>query len=118
MSNNSYDIVSSQFTQKKATHILNKYPNKRPVVIWDINNNMFIKKRKFIVDENLTLGQLLFVIRKRCDLNQSEALFIFIIYPENTYTLPILGKTIGEVYGTSSIDGFLRIIISKEETFG
>ncbi len=115
---NSYEPFAEQFSQSKATELLRKYPKKRPVIIWETFNDIHIDKRKFITDSNLTMGQLLYVIRKRCHLTHEDALFAMTIDSKGTPTLPLLNKTIGELYATSSVNGFLRIIISREETFG
>ena len=62
----------------------------------------------------MTIGQFLFVIRKRIKLEPSHALFITI-----NCKLTTASKTVGEVYSDEQDeDGFLYVIYTNENTFG
>ena len=73
-----------------------------------------IDKHKFLVPNDLTVGQFLYVIRKRIQLNKEQALFIYI-----NNILPTTSDSISYVYNTYvDPDGFLYIQYSGENTFG
>ena len=62
----------------------------------------------------MSLGQFIYVIRKRIKLQANEALFILVnnvLQPSN--------KSIQEIYEDhKDVDNFLYIIYSSENTFG
>jgi len=105
-----------KYTQDTATRIINKYKNRLPVLLWQIGPDIKIKKRKFIVPRDLTIGQFLYVLRKQMDkMTATEGLFIF-VHDKNSM-LPVTAM-IDKVYNENNIDGFLRLTITKENTFG
>ena len=100
----------------ESTKIIKKYPDRLPVIIEKcIKSDIIdIDKNKYLVPTDLTLGQFLYVIRKRIKLESSKALFFFI-----NNTLCSNTQTISEVYNTyKDKDGFLYITYSSENTFG
>ena len=71
------------FEQRLATstQILAKYPDKIPVIVERAPNNTSIPdidKHKYLVPADITVGQFLFVIRKRIKLAPEQALFLFV----------------------------------------
>ena len=67
-----------------------------------------------IVDFLNSFSQFLYIVRKRINLNQSEALFLFV----NNKLVPS-NKSIFDVYDKEQDkDGFLYIIYNNENTFG
>ena len=102
--------------KEESSRIKNRYPDRIPVIVQknpdsDIQD---IDKQKYLVPTDLTLGQFLFVIRKRIKLPAEKALFVFIdnIYPPQAAFL----SSIYESYCDE--DGFLYITYSGENTFG
>ena len=62
----------------ESNKILKKYPDRVPVIVEkhhdsDIND---IDKSKYLVPKDMTMGQFLFVVRKRIKLGPEQALFI------------------------------------------
>jgi GABA(A) receptor-associated protein len=113
-----YDLTHT-FEQRseEIKKILIKYPNRIPVLI-EKNNSSDIPsttKCKLLVPYDLTVGQLIYVIRKQLNsLPAEKALFIFV-----NNTLPMTGASILSLYEKhKSPDGFLRIVYSGENTFG
>ena len=54
----------------ETTEILNKYPNRIPCILERIDNNTtidLIDKKKFLVPEDLTMSQFIYVIKKRVE---------------------------------------------------
>ena len=102
---------------KESENILKKYPNRIPVIVEksnrckDIND---IDKSKFLVPNDLTMNQFIYVIRKRLKLSAEKALFIFI----NNKILPN-SKTLNEIYQEEKDeDNFLYMNYANENTFG
>ena len=103
--------------QKEAVDIRLKHPNRTPVICEksDRSNVPLIDKKKFLVPDDLTTGQFLYVIRKRMKMAPSEALFLM----TEGGSLPPTSATLSEIYTKSkSDDGFLYLTYTGENTFG
>ncbi len=108
---------TQSFAQRKneSTQMLNRYPNRVPIIIEPKGNAPKIDKRKFMTPRDLTIGQLIFVVRKRLNFNSQQALFLFI--DEKTLATP--SSQIGHIYDRfKDEDSFLYIFYSLENTFG
>lgn len=119
---NNKDFVSdfkknNEFLNRKheATRIIAKYPDRVPIICERANNKIpKIDKRKYLVPRDLTVGQFLYVIRKRIKLNPEQAIFCFI-----NNQLPPTSALIGVIYEKhKDKDLFLYIKYSGESTFG
>ena len=82
---------------KKSTDI-KKISFKVPVIVERYNkckNICDIDKNKYLVPEDLTLGQFIFTIRKRLKLTPEKALFVFInnsLIPSNLFMMKFMIK--------------------------
>jgi len=66
------------------------------------------------VPSDLTMGQFVYVIRKRIKLNPDAAIFIFV-----NNTLPPASAMMSSIYKEhKDEDGFLYVTYSGESTFG
>ncbi|KAJ0111539.1 hypothetical protein Patl1_00206 [Pistacia atlantica] len=73
-----------------------------------------IDKKKYLVPADLTVGQFVYVIRKRIKLSAEKAIFIFV---DNV--LPPTGSVMSTIYDEKKDeDGFLYVTYSGENTFG
>ena len=102
--------------KRESKNVINRYPNKVPIIVekFDNENIPDLDKHKFIVPANLTLGQFIYVIRKRIKLNPEKALFIFI-----NNILPPINELISRIYNEhKDEDGFLYIKYTTENTYG
>lgn len=102
--------------QKEASKIREKYPGRIPVIIEKVAKSDVpdIDKNKYLVPCDLTLGQFVYVIRRRLSLSPEKALFIFV-----NNTLVTTGTLMREIYGNyASEDGFLYMHYAGESTFG
>lgn len=73
-----------------------------------------IDKAKFLVPSDLTVGQFVYVIRKRLSLPSDRALFLFL-----GNVLPPTSQLMSEAYAQhADEDGFLYVRYSGESTFG
>jgi GABA(A) receptor-associated protein len=101
---------------EESNKIIKKYPDRIPIVVEKSkkSNVQNIDKNKYLVPNDMTLSQFLYIIRKRIKLETSEALFFFI---NNTICNNTL--LLSEVYNKfKDKDGFLYIEYSTENTFG
>ena len=102
----------------ESTRILSKYPERIPIICEKMkhsNDNLpNIDKSKYLVPNDLTIGQFIFVIRKRIHLSSEQALFIFI-----NGNIPSTNSLLSDLYNLhKESDGFLYINYSSENTFG
>ena len=124
--------------EERLAHVggyITKYPGMLPVVVYKASHSRLhqISNFKFLVPDNLTLGQFInYIIRKRleCDIiyNEKQALFIFVKtlrldknnkIIEDKLISPAMSSSIGSIYEDhKSCDGFLRLIYTEENTFG
>ena len=106
-----------EIRKQESENIMKKYPNRIPVIVEKSNKCSDIDeidKTKFLVPDDLTIGQFIFVIRKRLKLTPEKALFIFI----NNKLVPT-HSLISQIYNDEKDeDNFLYINYSSENTFG
>ncbi|KAI7900249.1 autophagy protein Atg8 ubiquitin like protein [Cokeromyces recurvatus] len=102
--------------KKESERIRQKYPDQVPVICEKIikNDISTVDKKKYLVPVDLTIGQFIYVIRKRIKLSPEKAIFIFI-----NGILPPVSETMKVVFNKyKDEDGFLYIKYSGENTFG
>lgn len=94
-----------------------KYPNRIPVICQRASTNIpGSNKTKYLVPMDLTLGQFLYVIRRRIKLSPQIGMYLFV--GENN-TMVNNTSIINDIYNNySDKDGFLYINYSGENTFG
>ena len=105
--------------KEESSSILEKYPERIPLILEKLTNDNDtlipdIDKNKYLVPKDLTVGQLMYVIRKRIKISPEKALFIFCngtILKANDLVCSVYDKSHDE-------DGFLYLIYSGEATFG
>lgn len=100
----------------EAGRIKDKYPDRIPVIVEkaDKSDISDIDKKKYLVPSDLTVGQFVYVIRKRIKLSPEKAIFIFV-----KNILPPTAALMSSIYEDHrDEDGFLYITYSGENTFG
>lgn len=103
--------------KKEAERIRKKYPERVPAIVQNTKGSSLpdLKEKKYLIPSDLTVGQFIYVIRKRICLTQEKALFLFI----NHVNIPSNAKLMSEMYKEyKDEDGFLYCFISGESTFG
>jgi GABA(A) receptor-associated protein len=111
-----YKAEKSFEERKKESELMqNRFPDRIPVIVQKKKDQLAtIDKRKFMAPNSLTMGQFVFVIRKRLKMNPSEAIFLFV---NNKLVTP--QQTLGQVYTQHhDDDGFLYLIYDFENAFG
>jgi GABA(A) receptor-associated protein len=102
--------------QAEAQRIREKYPDRIPVIVEKAEKSDIsdIDKKKYLVPVDLTVGQFVYVIRKRIKLSPEKAIFIFV-----NNVLPPTAALMSAIYEEhKDNDGFLYISYSGENTFG
>lgn len=103
--------------KNEAERILKKYPDRVPVIVQRVENNDAIPdvdKKKYLVPSDLSLGQFIYVIRRRIKLTPEQAIYVFI-----NNTMPPTASVMSQIYQEhKDVDGFLYMKISGESTFG
>ena len=111
------DKFSFEQRISESSRIMEKYPDRLPIIVARAKNChdiAQINKRKYLVPNCLTVGQFLYVIRKRLVLPPEKAIFLFI-----GGILPPTASLLGSIYDEhKDRDNFLYITYSGENTFG
>ena len=104
----------------EADRIRLKYPDRIPVIAEKVEKSSIpdIDKKKYLVPADLTMGQFVYVIRKRIKLPSDGAIYLFI-----NNVLPPSSALMSQVYkeyclSDPNSDGFLYVSYSGETTFG
>lgn len=110
------DEFPLEYRKQESDYIVKKYKDKIPVICEKNPNSDFAEmtKRKFLSPDDITLGEFLFIIRRRLNLDHSKALFLFVdnILPPNSMMMKTLYSE------KKDEDNFLYITYSGENTFG
>jgi GABA(A) receptor-associated protein len=110
---NKFSLESRKIESDK---IVKRYPDRKPIIVEKSSSSdiMQIDKKKYLVPSDLTVGQFIYVIRKRINLPSDQAIYIFI-----NNTLPPTASLISNIYEAhKDEDGFLYATYSAESTFG
>ena len=114
----SYKIEKSLEERRvESSRMYKKYRNKICIIV-EKGNNTYIKdidRRKYLVPEDMTMGGLNLVIRKRLELDSKDSL-IFFVNGKHLFPITTPLSTIYNLHGDE--DGFLYISYTNENTFG
>ncbi|KAG6594664.1 Autophagy-related protein 8C, partial [Cucurbita argyrosperma subsp. sororia] len=102
--------------QAEASRIREKYPDRVPVIVEKAGRSKIadIDKNKYLVPADITVGQFVYVVRKRIKLSSEKAIFVFV-----KDTLPSTGALMSAIYEENKDeDGFLYLSYSGENVFG
>ncbi|CAF4775633.1 unnamed protein product [Rotaria sp. Silwood1] len=102
--------------KQEAEKIRVKYPERIPVVVERVPKSQIpdIDKRKFLVPNDITIPQFMWIIRKRIQLAPEKAIFLFV-----NQKIPPSSYTMSQIYAESKDeDSFLYIAYGGENTFG
>jgi GABA(A) receptor-associated protein len=105
--------------KQESERIMNKFTGRLPVICEKNRHDIAcpdIDKHKYLVPYNITLGQFMYVIRKRIRLPASSALFLFV--GDEAVLLPVSLEMEDVYHRFKNKDGFLYILYSKENVFG
>jgi GABA(A) receptor-associated protein len=100
----------------ESKRIREKYADRIPIIVEVAKRSSLppLDKCKYLVPQDLTVGQFVYVIRKRISLSPENAIFIFV-----NNTLPPTASLCSSIYAEQKDeDGFLYVTVSSESTFG
>jgi len=103
---------------EESKRINTKFPNLIPVICERLHSSRNVPeldRRKFLVPPHLTMGQFVYVVRRRIELEPSQAIFMYL----SGSTMVPTSHQMSQVFDTHrKKDGFLYITYSGENTFG
>ena len=103
--------------KEEAHRILEKYPDRVQIVVEkkkELDGIIDLDKHKYLVPKDMTLGQFVYVIRRRIKLKPEKAIFVFV-----NNILPPVAQLISQLYEEhKDEDGFLYLTYGSENTFG
>lgn len=109
---------SFESRQAESTKVREKYPDRVCVICERAERAGHIgrlEKCKYLVPTTLTVGQFMFIIRKKLSLESSQSIFVFV----NKNVLPPTSKEMGHLYEEyKDDDGLLYMLYATENTFG
>ncbi|XP_029468731.1 microtubule-associated proteins 1A/1B light chain 3C-like [Rhinatrema bivittatum] len=120
------DLECRPFKQRKClamrkdevTAMRKKFPRKLPVIVERYPKEKVLpglEKTKFLVPQELTLGQFAAVIRNRMPISPSQAVYFLV----NNQSLVSMSLSMAEVHAENrDEDGFLYITYASQEAFG
>jgi len=98
---------------KISQKIMSKYPERVPIIV-DYKKEINLDKNKYIVPNNLTVGQFMYILHKKIQLNHEQSIFL-LCNNELIFNTELIKNLFNR---HRDYDGFLYIIISLENTFG
>jgi GABA(A) receptor-associated protein len=114
--------------RNEMSRIRTKYQDRIPIIVSKDQNCKLnnIIKEKYLVPEDLTIGQFMVIIRNKASLSAEEAINLFIIDYENNPILVQSSATVGSVYNkyvsefknSKNYDGYLYFVYTSENVFG
>lgn len=112
---------TNSFTQRheEATKIMKKYPERIPVICERAKGNRNVPeldKKKYLIPLELTVGQLMSVVRRRIKLDAKQTLYLLIT---STNSIPTAQSTVSDLYHRhKDADNFLYFTYCGEDSFG
>ena len=101
--------------QQESQRILEKYPDRVPVICERMSVNVpQVDRKKYLCPGDLSLSNFMYVLRKRMKLKPEKALYLFI----NNKLVPCTSGLATIYHKEKSEDGFLYINYAGESTFG
>ena len=107
--------MSKQRSKEEYVRLQTKYPYRIPIIISTTGSLKTPDKVKFLCPMSLTFAHFMVVLRKRLEsLEPEEAIFAFV-----KNELVVSSQLLSQIHAEHAADdGFLDIILTKENTFG
>lgn len=100
-----------EMRQKNSRSILDKYENRKPLIITDEKKNI----HKILPQDSHTVSVILIPLRKKMKIHPTDSIYLFI----NNKIMPNPADKILNLYNEyKDEDGFLYMDVRKENTFG
>tara|TARA_B100000795_G_scaffold19451_1_gene12926 strand:+ start:135 stop:566 length:432 start_codon:yes stop_codon:yes gene_type:complete len=106
--------ISFEERCKQSKAIIEKYPNRLPVICNVSNKLPDLDRHKYLIPTDIKSSTFFYIIRKRLNINEKKSMYFFV----NSKAL-IGNVFMEEVYRKyKDADGFLYIYVCAENTFG
>ena len=108
--------TSYEERRMQSAAVMKKHPGRIPVYVYKYKKSKYddLKKHKYLVPLDITVGSFLYIIRKQMSLKSDQAIFVFV-----GGVLPPTSALMSQVYKEhSDDDGFLYVAFSHESVFG
>ena len=104
---------------EESKRIIEKYPERIPVIVEKARTHAKdmddIDRNKFLVPNDLTMANFMYIIRKRLKLSPDKSIYLFV----NDTTLVPTAALMSTIYTENKDeDGFMYIRYASESTFG
>ncbi|XP_059051769.1 uncharacterized protein LOC131846472 [Achroia grisella] len=107
-----------QGSNKEVQAIRDRFPNKVPLYVERYEREREVPalgRRKFLVPQELTMSQFLYIIRSKIKLKESQALYLLV----NDKVLVSHSMTMAQAYEQfRGHDGYLHITYAAQQVFG
>jgi len=116
-----YDFKKHAFQKRldESYRIREKYPGRIPIIVQrakQCDTVPDIDRHKFLAPVDLTIGQFMYVIRKRIRIQPEVSIYLMV---GDDYAMPPTSQLLSLIYQDhSDSDGFLYITYTGESTFG
>lgn len=110
--------TSLEERKRKSSELRNKFSDKVPVIVFldksAQDEGIKLDKYKFLVQNTNKIGEFIFVLRNKIKVKETKAIFLFVndSIPNQITTIGTLDKN------NKGEDGFLKLVLSVENTFG
>ena len=101
---------------EESKRIVLKYPNRVPIIVENSTSSTLpvLEKKKYLPPSDITIGQFIYILRKRLILRPEQAIFLFI-----NNSLAPTNMLLSEIYSKEKdFDGFLYAFLYEENAFG
>lgn len=108
-------IHSFEERKRMSAGLLQKNSNLCPIILEksDQCELLNLPKNQMLIKRELTIGQLLYLVREKLKLTSQDSLFLFV----DNEKVPSIHQTVGKVYDTSKHkDGFLYITYGNDNS--
>ncbi|XP_074861369.1 microtubule-associated protein 1 light chain 3 gamma-like [Carettochelys insculpta] len=105
--------------KSEVAAVRSKFPNKLPVILERYPKEKMLPaldRTKFLVPQELTMGQFVTIIRNRMSLSSTQSFYLLV---DGSRSLVSMSLTMAEVYTLNrDEDGFLYMTYASQEMFG
>jgi len=104
--------------KQECEKMLVRFPDRIPVIVERLANSNLpaMDRKKFLIPNDIVLGQFVQIIRKRINVNPVNAIFTFIGQKQKLFNITEILSNI--YHSQKDEDGFLYIYYTGENTFG